>query len=242
MLRTASLPEGGKLADFGCSNGFIVRQLRDSCFRSDAWELWGFDHSPHYVRAARERGIPGTRFVEFDLDDPGEKPPDAFDVVICLETLEHTGNYRTGVRNLARACKPGGHLLITVPNECGLPGILKFFGRMVLRREAYSVFFAGRSRWPYVWALLTGADLSRFRQPPRHGWADHLGFDICRFEGFLREELLCAGRFELVRRRGCGAGFGRLYLLRRSMLPGRDCETPPPILASAARPGPGSPE
>ena len=218
VLRTASLPEGGKLADFGCSSGFIIAQLRDSSFHSDAWELRGLDRSPHYVRAARERGIPGTRFVEFDLDDPGGRLPDSFDVVICLETLEHTGNYRTGVGHLARACKPGGHLLITVPNERGIPGILKFFGRMFLRREPYSVFFAGKSRWSYVRALLTGADLSPFRKPPRHGWADHLGFDIRRFEAILREELLSLGQFELVLRRGSGAGFGRLYLLRRCRL------------------------
>lgn len=221
VLRTASLPEGGTLADFGCSNGFVIRQLRDACLPSDAWKLWGFDHSPHHLSTARKRGIPGTEFVEFDLDDPEGKLPDSFDVVLCLETLEHTGNYHTGIGHLASACKPGGYLLITVPNERGLPGLLKFFGRMVLRRESYSVFFAGKPRWPYVWALLTGADLSPFREPPRHGWADHLGFDVRRFEGHLREKLLGPGQFELVHRRRAAAGFGRLYLLRRSMVPVR---------------------
>jgi hypothetical protein len=91
---------------------------------------------------------------------------------------------------------------------------VKFFGRRLLRGESYSGFFRDRPVGPYVRALLTGADLARFREPRRHGWADHLGFDIRSFEAFLAEELLRPGSFELLLRRRTAAAFGRLYLLR----------------------------
>jgi hypothetical protein len=60
-----------------------------------------------------------------------------------------------------------------------------------------------------------GADLETFRDPPRHGWGEHLGFDLRRFEDSLRVELLGGEAFVLIRRIKTAAGFGRSYLLRR---------------------------
>ena len=215
-LRRASLGEAGRLADFGCSNGFILAELRAHRFPYPGWELWGFDHAPPYIEAARGRRIPGARFEPFDLDLPEDEPASEFDVVLCLETLEHTGNFRNGLRKLARATRPGGYLLISVPNERGVPGLLKFFGRKLLMQQTYENFFLGKPHGPYVRALLLGEDLERFRDPPRHGWGDHLGFDIVRFEEFLDATLLATGSFEMVLRRRPALGFARLYLLRRS--------------------------
>jgi SAM-dependent methyltransferase len=214
-LERASLGPTGRLADFGCSNGFILSELRASRFAYPGWELWGFDHAPHYIEAASRRGLAGARFVHLDLDVPDAPLPGDFDVVLCLETLEHMGNYRTGLRNVGRATRPGGYLVISVPNERGVPGLLKFYGRKVLMRPTYEGFFRGRPEGPYVRALLRGSNLEAFRDPPRHGWAEHLGFDLRRFESFLDSELLSGGSFRLIRRRGPALGFGRLYLLRR---------------------------
>ncbi len=214
-LDEASLGPAGRLADFGCSNGFILSELRASRFAYPGWELWGFDHAPHYIEAASRRGLAGARFIQLDLDVPDAPPPGDFDVVLCLETLEHMGNYRTGLRNVARATRAGGYLLLSIPNERGLPGLLKFYGREVLMRQTYEGFFRGRLEGPYVSALLRGSDLEAFRDPPRHGWAEHLGFDLRRFEAFLDSELLSGGTFRLIRRRRPALGFGRLYLLRR---------------------------
>jgi len=225
-LRGASLGASGKLGDFGCSNGFILSELRAHHLPYPGWELWGFDHAAPYVTAARARGIPGAQFAQFDLDLPEFQRPSEFDVVLCLETLEHTGNYRNGLVKLAAAVRPGGHILISVPNEVGIPGVVKLFGRTLLRGETYSGFFRGRPKWPYVRALLTGADLEAFRDPPRDGWGEHLGFDIRRFEAFLDETLLRTGTLSLIERRRTGWGFGRLYLLRRDS--GDRVAEPPP--------------
>src|SRR5262249_51994785 len=117
MLRENARGPAGRLADFGCSNGFVLGLLRSDLLRAPGWELWGFDHAPHYIEEARGRGISGARFELFDLDAPDAEPPGLFDAVLCLETLEHTGNYRVGLRNLARAVRPGGILLVSVPKE-----------------------------------------------------------------------------------------------------------------------------
>lgn len=214
-LRRAEIGPSGRLADFGCSNGFILSELRAGRFPHPGWELWGFDHAPGHIETARRRQIAGARFEMFDLDLPDYEPPHEFDVVLCLETLEHTGSYRTGLGKLARATRAGGYLLISVPNELGVPGVLKFFGRKILMRQNYEGFFRGQPQGPYVRALLRGENLEPFREPPRHGWAEHLGFDIRRFEASLGEQLLATESFELIKRLRPSFGFGRLYLLRR---------------------------
>jgi len=215
LLRSLPLGDTGRLGDFGCSNGFILSELRARGVPTRGWEFSGFDHATPYIEAARRRGIPGASFAEFDLDLEHAALPHDFDLVLCLETLEHTGNYRVGLRNLARATRPGGHLVISVPNELGAHGLIKFFGRKLVRRDVYEGFFRGGPEGAYVRALLTGADLEAFRDPPRHGWGEHLGFDLRRFEEALGTELLRDGAFVLIRRVKTAVGFGRSYLFRR---------------------------
>jgi len=45
--------------------------------------------------------------------------PDAsFDAVICTDVLEHVPNVNLALRELDRVVRPGGKILITVPNQC----------------------------------------------------------------------------------------------------------------------------
>ena len=53
--------------------------------------------------------------------------PDAhFDLVTCLEGIEHVENHFLTLRELARVAKPGGHLVISMPNICSLEARVKF--------------------------------------------------------------------------------------------------------------------
>lgn len=81
------------------------------------------------------------------------------------------------IEKLLAACKPGGALLISAPNEVGLPGLLKYAARKVVRRRPYEGFFRGLSEARYVWALLTGRSITAFRDPAADGYGPHLGFD-----------------------------------------------------------------
>jgi 2-polyprenyl-3-methyl-5-hydroxy-6-metoxy-1,4-benzoquinol methylase len=67
--------------------------------------------------------------------------PDAsFDLVTCLEGIEHVENHFQMLRELARVTKPGGHLVISTPNICNLEERLNFviqgtFYRFIPRAE-----------------------------------------------------------------------------------------------------------
>ncbi len=91
--------------------------------------------------------------------------------------MEHVGDVHNAIETLLASCKAGGALLISVPNELGLPGLLKYAARKVFRRRPYESFFRGQSEAGYVWRLLTGQSVSAFRDPAADGWGPHLGFD-----------------------------------------------------------------
>lgn len=217
-LRQLPLGASGRLADFGCSDGFILAQIRERLLPDPQWSLHGFDVNTRLLDMAAHRGIPNASFAEVDLNREvgAEQWSGGFDVVTCFESFEHMGNYRSGVANVCAACAPGGYAVFTVPNECGVPGLVKFYARKWIDRDPYAQFFDDdHTERAYVRALLRGEALEPFRDPPRKGWGPHLGFDVRVFEHFLHEGWIEPGRFRLVKRGRPGFGFGRLYILRR---------------------------
>ena len=51
-------------------------------------------------------------------------PPAQFDVVVCWTVLEHLANPRAALANIARTLRPGGLLIVGVPNLFSLKGLL----------------------------------------------------------------------------------------------------------------------
>jgi 2-polyprenyl-3-methyl-5-hydroxy-6-metoxy-1,4-benzoquinol methylase len=199
VYQTIPIPEGAAIADFGCSNAYLLVVLEREIFRGRVARIHGFDHAEHYVEAARERNIPNAVFEYFDLNDVGDAHEDEFDVVTCFETLEHVGFLDQAFENLYRVCKPGGTIAISVPNEKGVAGVLKYFGRRILRRGAYDDFFDTRSESRYVTSLLLNRPIHPYRQPPAEAWGPHLGFDWERLDGLVRREYVDAGKLEPAR-------------------------------------------
>lgn len=216
LLSSLDLPRQGTWADFGCSNGFILALIQHKLLAHRDWRCIGFDHSELLLGMARERGLPATEFRLLDLNEVRDDWPGEFDVVTCFETLEHVGNYGNALENLVRSCRVGGRVVISVPNENGLPGLLKYLGRRLLRRNPYGDFFRGKSELRYVGALLAGDPIDGFRSPPAHGWGPHLGFDSRKFGRFLNEHYIESGRCRRVHADSSNTGFTHYYVLERS--------------------------
>lgn len=74
-------------------------------------EQWGCSE---YVGIDMEPG-PGVDIVmnaDHSLEHFGH---DSFDIVICLEMMEHTRHWRTSLHNIKAVCKPEGLVLMTAP-------------------------------------------------------------------------------------------------------------------------------
>jgi hypothetical protein len=215
VFNSLEINDNGQLGDFGCSNGFIIALLQEGIFKGKGWKFHGFDHAEHLLSLAKARNLRDAEFHFSDFNVVRDQWDRAFNIVLCFETLEHTGNYRNAVLNLYNSCQIGGKIIITIPNEKGLPGLLKYIGRKVLRKNAYGDFFKGKSELRYIWHLLSDQSIEVFRSPEEAGWGPHLGFDWKLFEKFLSQVLIEKGKCRLLSRDNTPISFNRFYILEK---------------------------
>jgi 2-polyprenyl-3-methyl-5-hydroxy-6-metoxy-1,4-benzoquinol methylase len=170
-----------------------------------------------HIAEAQTRGIANAQFalVELNEFDPST-PFEQFDVITCLETIEHTGNPANALKNLVARTKPGGRLLIAVPDEQGLLGLTKLLARPLLRRCPYGSFFAGKSFTDYAVRVALRRPIGHFRAGGVKGYGPHLGWDVEAFERDLLGNEEAAGTLRRLWRRSVLGGFGRLYLFERA--------------------------
>jgi SAM-dependent methyltransferase len=101
-----NLPDGARILDAGCGSGRMLDEL------SQFGEVAGVDLSPSAVAAARARGhtsVWRARVEELPFADA------SFDLVTCLDVIEHTPDDVRAMRELFRVTRPGGRLLVTAP-------------------------------------------------------------------------------------------------------------------------------
>ena len=209
------LGEAGVLADFGCSNAYILSLLQERFFEGKRWIFHGFDHAEELLEDGRKRALPDTTLHVADMTRRLPEWDKAFDVTICLETLEHTADAHQSLLTLHQVTRPGGTILVSIPNEKGAQGLIKLFGRRLYQRDPYGDFFEGQSQGRYVWHLLTGRRIDVFRRPSPGGYGPHLGFDHQIFEEFMKRALLDTGLCRLKLRTTSFFDFNLFYLLER---------------------------
>jgi len=102
-------PSARNLLDVGCGTGYVLGHIAK---RRPGLEISGGDVSGAALVEARQR-LPSALLYRMDIENiPFEAE---FDVVCCLDVLEHVRDDLAALRNLHRAIRPSGGLLITVP-------------------------------------------------------------------------------------------------------------------------------
>lgn len=202
-------------ADFGCSNGFILSLIQNEVARSNNWSFYGFDHKTELLEMGRQKQLQNTEFHIFDLNTVSQAYANFFDIVTCFETLEHTGNYKNAVENLYISSKINGLIVISIPNETGVPGILKFFGRKLKRRNVYGDFFNNKSQLSYIATLICGGNIESFRDRKTTGWGPHLGFDYRSFETFLEQNYVADNRCVIEKRYNSFLNLNKFFVFKK---------------------------
>jgi len=200
-------------ADFGCSNGFIPEELaRTNEFKFA--EIVGHDHIEDSLALAREKKIPNARFKYFDMNKVSHAE-EHFGLVTCFETLEHVGDLENSFINLFNHLSRNGIMIIAVPNETGFIGLIKFLGRLAVRRNPYPGFFADQSRFKYMKCLLRNGSIDRFRKPNQPGYGPHLGFDYRTLEEHVKEKFTRNKQLELVEKSFTPLMTNVIYVLKK---------------------------
>jgi 2-polyprenyl-3-methyl-5-hydroxy-6-metoxy-1,4-benzoquinol methylase len=200
-------------ADFGCSNGFIPEEIvRTKEFRFA--RIVGFDNVERLLDLARAKKIPQTEFKYLDMNAENNAE-ERFDVVTCFETLEHVGNLHVAFINLFNYLGKNGIMIITVPNETGFIGLIKFLGRLAVRRNPYRDFFAHLSYFEYLKYLLRNDFIDGFRKPEQIGYGPHLGFDYRKLEGYIEQSFVGRKQLELIDKSFTGLKMNVFYVFKK---------------------------
>jgi SAM-dependent methyltransferase len=105
-LQRLPLPASAEILDAGCGSGRTLQDL------VGYGEVSGIELHEDAAQLARSRGHGEVRVGRLE-----ELPwPDAsFDLITCLDVIEHTPDDRIALAELHRVARPGGWLLVTVP-------------------------------------------------------------------------------------------------------------------------------
>ena len=106
LVEAAGVRPGARILDAGCGSGRTLDDL------AAYGEVAGVELNPRGVEAARLRGHEDVRQA------PVEAIPHAdasFDLVTCLDVIEHTPDDVRSLTELRRVTRPGGALLLSVP-------------------------------------------------------------------------------------------------------------------------------
>ncbi len=108
--------QGKKVLDVGCGGGILT----DAMARSGAHAL-GIDLATKSLKVAQLHGLeaqtPNVQYREVAVEALATEQPASFDVVTCMEMLEHVPDPSSIVRACAQLVKPGGHVFFSTLNR-----------------------------------------------------------------------------------------------------------------------------
>ena len=106
----ARLPKAGVALELGTGTGWMLRALRDR-----GWIAVGSERTVGAAVAARDAA--GAPMFVGDLAAIREEP--VLDLVVMFHVLEHLSDPLTALTAVARRVKPGGTLILGIPNIAG---------------------------------------------------------------------------------------------------------------------------
>jgi len=101
-------PQGKHALDVGCGCGEFLEILGRAGFRAE-----GVDGNPRQIEMVKLAGLKGE-LADLNLGLPFEDG--LFDLVTCLEVIEHVARAEFLLTEISRVLKAGGNFLISTPN------------------------------------------------------------------------------------------------------------------------------
>lgn len=114
---------GGRILDLGAGRGYMVcrlaRRLREMG-RNPGEQIMACDLSDTHYQC------PEVPFQKMDANAPLPFPENTFDAVYAIEVFEHLGRPYDAMAEIHRILKPGGIIILSVPNVLHLQSRIAF--------------------------------------------------------------------------------------------------------------------
>lgn len=123
---------GKSILDVGCGGGILAEAMA-----LQGGVVTGVDMGREPLQVARLHALEQGVEVKYQLSTAealAESMPEHFEIVTCMEMLEHVPDPASVVQACARLCKPGGHLFFSTINRNAKSWLLMILGAEYLMR------------------------------------------------------------------------------------------------------------
>ena len=171
---------GSRIVDVGCGGGILSEGLSRA-----GGEVFGIDLSEELLDVADLHGLDSgvkVNYRKISVEQLADEQPDSFDVVTCMEMLEHVPNPVSVVKSCAKLVKPGGKVFFSTLNRHPKAFLLA----IVAAEHVLRMIPKGTHDYN---TFIKPSELSR--------WARESGLDLLGTEGVAYNPL--TGQFSLAR-------------------------------------------
>lgn len=106
---------GKKVLDVGCGGGILAESMA-----IEGATVTGLDMGKEPLEVARLHALEtGTKldYIQSTIEDHAEQNPQTYDVVTCMEMLEHVPDPQSVITACAKLVKPNGHVFFSTLNR-----------------------------------------------------------------------------------------------------------------------------
>jgi 2-polyprenyl-3-methyl-5-hydroxy-6-metoxy-1,4-benzoquinol methylase len=161
------------ILELGCSNGALGAALKERAAPNTV-TIVGVELDPDYAAVAEER-IDRVVVADAEAFLSGPAPPEApFDCLIAADVLEHLVDPWATLRRAVELVRPGGKVVVSVPNVLFFGALLRLVRERRWPREDEGTFDRTHLRWfsgSDAEDLLRGAGLRDIATEPRY-WVE----------------------------------------------------------------------
>ncbi|MGH7500187.1 MAG: class I SAM-dependent methyltransferase [Longimicrobiales bacterium] len=139
-LHTLAAPKSGDLVlEVGCGAGHVLERFENV-------RRIGVDMSEGMLARSRRRL---GNAVDLARGSAGSLPfaSATFDIVLCTEVLEHVADPAAVIAELVRVVRPGGRVIVSIPNEANIDRAKRVLRRTPLLRTWLRTLAAEGNEW-----------------------------------------------------------------------------------------------